>query len=98
VLATQDDAFIGMVNYHAWQPWNRRLAVGWILSPRFEGHGYMTEAMRAMLRHCFEGLQTHRVEAEIGRTTSVPLSRRTAWLSPRALLRDGFVCGRTATI
>lgn len=65
VLATQDDASIGMVNYHARQPWNRRLSVGWILSPRFEGHGYMAEAMRALLRHCFDALQTHRVEAEI---------------------------------
>ena len=29
VLAGRDDAFIGMVNYHARQTWNRRLAVGW---------------------------------------------------------------------
>jgi [ribosomal protein S5]-alanine N-acetyltransferase len=65
VLAKRDDAFIGMVNYHARQTWNRRLAVGWILAPRFEGQGYMAEAMRALLRHCFDGLQTHRVEAEI---------------------------------
>jgi [ribosomal protein S5]-alanine N-acetyltransferase len=65
VLAKRDDAFIGMVNYHARQTWNRRLAVGWILAPRFEGQGYMAEAMHALLRHCFDGLQTHRVEAEI---------------------------------
>ena len=25
----------------------------------------MTEAMHALLRHCFDGLRTHRVEAEI---------------------------------
>ena len=33
-----------MVNYHARQHWNRRLALGWILVPRFQGQGYMQEA------------------------------------------------------
>jgi [ribosomal protein S5]-alanine N-acetyltransferase len=89
VLAKRDDAFIGMVNYHARQVWNRRLAVGWIQTPRFEGQGYMTEAMQALLRHCFDGLHTHRVEAEIE-----PDNLRSQRLAERlgfrreALLRD----------
>jgi ribosomal-protein-alanine N-acetyltransferase len=89
VLAKRDDAFIGMVNYHARQPWNRRLAVGWILNPRFEGHGYMTEAMRTLLRHCFDALQTHRVEAEIepDNVRSVRLAERLGFRR-EALLRD----------
>lgn len=89
VLATRDDAFIGMVNYHARQSWNRRLAVGWILSPRFEGRGYMTEAMHALLRHCFDGLGTHRVEAEIepDNVRSVRLAERLGFRR-EGLLRD----------
>jgi ribosomal-protein-alanine N-acetyltransferase len=46
VLRRDDGQFISMVNYHARQPWNRGLAVGWILPPRFVGRGYMTEARR----------------------------------------------------
>ena len=40
-----DGQFIGMINYHARQPWNRRLALGWILIRRFEGRGHMQEAV-----------------------------------------------------
>lgn len=81
--------FIGMVNYHARQPWNRRLAVGWILVPDCERNGYMQEAMRAVLSHCFDALDTHRVEAEIE-----PANARSAHLAERlgfrreGLLRD----------
>ena len=84
-----DDQFIGMVNYHARQPWNRRLALGWILIPSFQGLGYMREAVGAVLGHCFTTLNTHRVEAEIE-----PENVRSARLAQRlgfkreGLLRD----------
>jgi len=91
-----DDQFIGMVNYHARQPWNRRLALGWILLPRFQGRGYMQEAVGAVLGHCFTNLNTHRVEAEIE-----PENVRSARLAQRlgfqreGLLRDRlFVADR----
>jgi RimJ/RimL family protein N-acetyltransferase len=37
--------------------------LGWVLDPRFTGHGYATEAVRALLRVCFEGLRVRRVVA-----------------------------------
>jgi ribosomal-protein-alanine N-acetyltransferase len=81
--------FIGMVNYHARQAWNRRLAAGWILVPDCERRGYMQEAMLAFLAYCFDSLDTHRVEAEIE-----PANARSARLAERlgfqreGLLRD----------
>jgi RimJ/RimL family protein N-acetyltransferase len=39
--------------------------IGWILNPRFGGHGFATEAARAGLRLMFEGLGLHRVVARI---------------------------------
>ena len=89
-----DDQFIGMVNYHARQPWNRRLALGWILIPCFQGRGYMQEAISAVLSHCFTTLNTHRVEAEIE-----PENVRSARLAQRlgfqreGLLRDRLFVG-----
>jgi ribosomal-protein-alanine N-acetyltransferase len=65
VLTPADGRCVGMVNYHSRQPSARKLSVGWILVPRCWGHGYMTEAMHALLRHCFETLDTHRIEVEI---------------------------------
>jgi ribosomal-protein-alanine N-acetyltransferase len=84
-----DDQFIGMVNYHARQPWNRRLALGWILIPRFQGRGYMQEAVGAVLAHCFTTLNTHRIEAEIEQENvrSARLAQRLGF-QREGLLRD----------
>jgi [ribosomal protein S5]-alanine N-acetyltransferase len=38
---------------------------GWWLGDSFEGHGYMTEALRLLLEHAFTELRLHRVEANI---------------------------------
>ena len=81
------DRFIGMINYHARQPWNRRLALGWILVPSYQGQGYMQEALRAALAHCFTTLDTHRIEAEIE-----PENLRSARLAQRlGFQREGLL-------
>jgi RimJ/RimL family protein N-acetyltransferase len=38
-------------------------ALGWVLDPAHAGNGYATEAVRELLRHCFEDLGLHRVTA-----------------------------------
>jgi RimJ/RimL family protein N-acetyltransferase len=37
--------------------------LGWVLDPEHAGHGYATEAVRELLRLCFEDLGLHRVTA-----------------------------------
>ncbi|MFC5175240.1 GNAT family N-acetyltransferase [Nocardioides taihuensis] len=37
--------------------------LGWVLDPAHEGHGYATEAVRELLRHCFADLGVRRVHA-----------------------------------
>ena len=37
--------------------------LGWVLDPAFAGRGYATEAVRELLRICFEDLRVHRVVA-----------------------------------
>lgn len=41
----------------------QQVELGWVLDPAHTGRGYATEAVRALLRHCFEDLQVHRVIA-----------------------------------
>jgi RimJ/RimL family protein N-acetyltransferase len=81
------------------QLWNRRLALGWILIPRFQGHGYMQEAVTAVLTHCFTTLDIHRVEAEIEpeNIRSAPLAQRLGF-QREGLLRDRlFVANQPRT-
>ena len=47
MLTREDGMFTGMMNYHARQPWNHRLAVGWILVPALSPVG---EAARVPAR------------------------------------------------
>jgi RimJ/RimL family protein N-acetyltransferase len=44
---------------------NSKGEIGWTLHPDFVGHGFATEAARAVLRVAFEDLRLHRVYAEL---------------------------------
>ena len=44
---------------------NRRAEVGYVLARPFWGHGYMHEAMGAMIDFAFRKMQLHRLEADI---------------------------------
>ena len=56
---------IGMINYHRRDLREKRVDVGWLMLPALQGKGYMTEAGRALLRHLFDDLGVHKVEALI---------------------------------
>jgi RimJ/RimL family protein N-acetyltransferase len=42
---------------------DRQAELGWVLDPTYTGHGYATEAVRELLRYCFQDLSVHRVTA-----------------------------------
>jgi RimJ/RimL family protein N-acetyltransferase len=52
--------------------------LGWSLDPAQTGHGYATEAVRELLRHCFQELGVHRVTAScfVANTASWRLMER----------------------
>ena len=86
---------VGMVNYHERRPEHHRLAVGWILLPAWQHRGIMREAASALLKHCFEHLDTHRIEARI-EAENTPSVRLAEWLGfeREGLMRDWmFVSG-----
>jgi [ribosomal protein S5]-alanine N-acetyltransferase len=78
VLQRETGRFVGMVNYHWRQPWNRRLAIGWILARPWWRQGFAGEATGALLEHCFTALGTHRAEAHIepANAASIRLAER----------------------
>ena len=56
---------IGTCTLYSFSSSNRRCEVGYILGRAYWGHGYMTEALPALLAHAFGALGLNRVEADI---------------------------------
>ncbi|NUR07582.1 MAG: GNAT family N-acetyltransferase [Nocardioidaceae bacterium] len=56
----------------------RQAELGWVLDPAYTGRGYATEAVRALLAHCFTDLGVRRVVATcfLANTTSWRLMER----------------------
>jgi len=52
--------------------------LGWVLNPAYTGHGYATEAVRELLRYCFQDIGVRRVTANcfLDNDTSVRLMER----------------------
>jgi ribosomal-protein-serine acetyltransferase len=52
----------GIVGTHPFDWLNRKVEIGYWLGRRFQGHGIMTQACRALVRHLFEDRHLHRIE------------------------------------
>ena len=56
---------MGTCGYHNWNKRDSRAEIGYDLSPEYWGQGYMTEALREVLRHGFEGMGLNRIQAVV---------------------------------
>jgi [ribosomal protein S5]-alanine N-acetyltransferase len=90
IARQHDDRCIGMVNYHHREAGNRRLELGWIIAPRHQGKGYAREATAAVIRYCFDQLDTHRIEAMIvpENTASIRLAQALGFRLEGGPIRD----------
>ncbi|KQX66586.1 GNAT family N-acetyltransferase [Angustibacter sp. Root456] len=77
-----DSQFIGWCSLSRWNPDFRSAAIGYCYGESAWGHGYATEAARALLTWAFDTLDLNRVQAETD-------TRNTA--SARVLEKLGFV-------
>lgn len=77
-----DGAFLGWCSLNRWNPDYRSAALGYCFGEAAWGHGYATEAARALLQWAFDTLDLNRVQAETD-------TRNAA--SARVLERLGFV-------
>jgi len=77
-----DGAFIGWCGLTRWNPDFRSASMGYCFDDAAWGHGYATEAARAMLQWAFDTLEMNRVQAETD-------TRNAA--SARVLEKLGFV-------
>ncbi len=91
-----DRALVGVINLnHIIGGALQQAVVGYYAFEPFTGNGYMTDALTSVVRHCFDVLGLHRVEANIqpGNLPSRDLARRVGFefegLSPRYLRIGG---------
>lgn len=59
-----DGAFIGWCSLTRWNPDHRSASMGYCFDEEAWGHGYATEAARAVLQWAFDTLDLNRVQAE----------------------------------
>lgn len=79
VLARKDDGTkIGTCGYHVWDRAQDSVQLGYDLQKPYWGHGYMREALGAILCFDFDEMAVRRVEAHIymGNQRSISLAKR----------------------
>ncbi|MBR7838487.1 GNAT family N-acetyltransferase [Actinospica durhamensis] len=82
VQRVSDGAFLGWCGLNSWSPDYRSASVGYCYNEASWGHGYATEAARALLQWAFDTLDLNRVQSETD-------TRNVA--SARVLEKLGFV-------
>jgi RimJ/RimL family protein N-acetyltransferase len=82
-----DGALLGTCSFWNIKPQFRRAEIGYILGPGSWGHGYMREALSALLDYGFNEMNLNRVEADID-----PRNERSARLLERLKFsKEGFL-------
>ena len=90
ILDKQNKEFIGTCGFNSWNR-NRanRSEIGYDLSKKYWGQGYMVEALKVLLKHGFEILDVHRIQAKVteGNIPSCKLLEKMNF-TKEGLLRD----------
>jgi ribosomal-protein-alanine N-acetyltransferase len=77
-----EEKIMGIIGHYRIQPENHRAEIGYMSLPQYNGKGYITEAIKAVVTYGFEQMNLHSIEAVIdpGNTAS-----------EKVLLKNGFV-------
>ena len=86
-----DHRLIGTIGFHCWEKAYHRCDLGYDLCPDCWGQGYMSEALKVVLRSGFDRMDLHRVDAYVytGNPRSYGLLEKFGFRK-EGLLRDYF--------
>jgi ribosomal-protein-alanine N-acetyltransferase len=92
VERTSDRGVLGTCTLFHFDWPNRRAEIGYALGSTHWGNGWMTEALRALMRYAFEELGLHRLEADIDpRNISSARSLTRMGFSYEGLMRERWI-------
>jgi [ribosomal protein S5]-alanine N-acetyltransferase len=97
ICRTEGDAIVGTINLsQIFRGGFQNAYLGYYVGESYAGRGYMTEALRLMLRYAFVELKLHRVEANIQpeNVASIALVRRAGFVLEGYSRRYLKICGR----
>ena len=97
VCRVEDGRIVGSISLTQVVRGNFRSAyLGYYTGEGYAGRGYMTEALRLLLRHAFVRMKLHRVEANIqpGNLASLALVKRAGFVREGYSRRYLKICGR----
>lgn len=77
-----NNKIIGIIGHYRIQPENHRAEIGYMSLPEYNGKGYITEAIKAVVAYGFEQMNLHSIEAVIDPENIA---------SENVLLKNGFV-------
>lgn len=95
VLLAGTGTLVGDVTLILRSATHRQGELGYVFHPDHAGHGYATEACRALLRLAFDGLDLHRVigRLEAGNTASARVLERLAMRREAHLVENEWIKG-----
>lgn len=97
ICRSEDSRIVGSINLsQIFLGGFRSAYLGYYIGAEFAGCGYMTEAMRLLLRHAFTKLKLHRIEANIQpeNQASIALVKRAGFVREGYSRRYLKICGR----
>jgi len=97
ICRLEDQRIVGSINLsQIFLSGFRNAYLGYFIGAPYAGRGYMTEAIRLMLRHAFTNLKLHRLEANIqpGNVASAALVKSAGFVLEGYSRRYLKICGR----
>ena len=93
-----DTSFLGWCSLSRWNPEYRSASLGYCFAEEAWGHGYATEAARALLQWAFDTLDLNRVQAEVDtrNAASARVLEKLGFLREGTLREDCVVNGEVS--
>ncbi|WP_395049318.1 GNAT family N-acetyltransferase [Flavobacterium sp.] len=82
ITLKNDSKLIGLIGHYRIKPEHYRAEIGYMLLPKYQGKGIITEAIKEVVKYGFEKMKLHSIEAVIDPENLI---------SEKVLLKNGFV-------